>query len=110
MGKGELALKLFPEGSASPLPPTYNPVELVSPDFPPTFLLVATKDDLIPVEQSYDLIKRLESQGLEHGWAEADMAHGRSENTPIEERADYERWFEDAIRLGLDWTVERLRR
>lgn len=110
MYKNQLPLTLYPEGSTRPLPPTYNPLNLVNSDFPPTFVMVATNDGLIPVKQSYDFIDKLKEYGVEHIFREADMDHGRSENHPIEEKADYDRWFEDAIRPGLDWVIERLDR
>lgn len=105
----ELPLVLYPEGTTRPVPPTYNPVDLVDADFPPSFVLVATKDQLIPVKHSYDFIDRLKARGVEHMVAEADMLHGCSENHPAEQKAEYDRWFEGAIRPGLDWVVERLR-
>lgn len=108
MYHNKLPLTLYPPGSTQPLPPTYNPIQLVSPDFPPTFVMVATKDDLIPVKQSYDFIDKLKEHGVEHAFREADMVHGRSENHPREERETYERWFQEAIRPGLDWVIDRL--
>lgn len=108
MYKNELPLALHPEGSTYPLPPTYNPLDLVGPEFPPTYLMIATQDDLITPQQSYDLLARLKEYEVDHAVGEADMVHGRSENCPPEERGDYERWFREAIRPGLDWVIERL--
>lgn len=108
MNRNKLPLVLSPRTTSGPTFSAYNPIDLVTSDFPPTYVLVATKDDLIPAKQSYDFITKLRQQGVPHGVAEADMVHGRSENTPAEEKADYDRWFEQAIRPGLDYVLSRL--
>lgn len=104
---GKLLLFLSPEGTTRPIPSDYNPIQLVTPDFPPTFVMIATKDQLIPVKQSHDYIEALKRNGVPHASAEADMMHGQSEILPMENKADYERWFEQAIRPGLDYVLAR---
>lgn len=39
---------------------------------------------------------------------EADMEHGKSENANPDEERDYDRWFEGAIRPGLDFVLDHL--
>lgn len=106
MVNNKIPTLLYPEGSPHPLPGTYNPIALVSPEFPPTFVMIATRDSLISAQQSYDFIAKLKEHGVDHGKGEAAMEHGESENCGNKE--NYKRWYEEAIRPGLDWVIERL--
>jgi acetyl esterase/lipase len=90
---------------------TYDPIKLVTPAYPPTWVLVATKDTLIPSKQSYDFWQRLQQNGVECGFSEADMPHAGSETGPgggdtPENEVIYQKWFEGPIKEGLEWVIK----
>ena len=111
MVNNTLPFYLNPDTSSRPVPSTYNPLDLITSSFPPCFVLVATKDSLIPPKQSYDFIQKLRDCTVEAGFTEANMEHGQSEVAlKGQVEGEYEAWFTDHIRPGLDWTIERLDR
>jgi acetyl esterase/lipase len=94
-----------------PYPATYSPIDLVGPDHPPTFVLVATADTLIYTSHSYDYFSRLKENGVECDLKEATgMEHGKCENGDLTDEGirAYEGWWEEAIRPGLDWVLARM--
>jgi acetyl esterase/lipase len=109
MVNNTLPYYLNPDMSVGHVPPTYNPLDLITSSFPPCFVLVATKDSLIPPKQSYDFIAKLREHQVDHEFTEADMEHGQSEVALKEQvPCEYEAWFTNHIRFGLDWTIGRL--
>ena len=98
-------------------PPDYvpgtSPIDMVSSEFPPTMVVVAQLDTLLPPElHSYKLVARLIRDGVEaqsvvcrgmgHGWAEG----GPWALAEWESQADV--WWDEAIRPSLDWALSKL--
>lgn len=74
--------------------------------FPPTYVLAAVKDTLIPVQHSYDLVSKLESEGVEVHIGKAETAeHGFTEWQPHlwPEGVD---WWE-IIEKALKWAIAK---
>lgn len=82
---------------------------LVNQDFPPTFVVVATQDKLIPPQQARDFHQLLEEKGVRCGIAEANMAHGKAENWD-EGDDSYAEYWKSAIEPALDWAIAECRR
>lgn len=73
--------------------------------------MIATQDSAIDPAQSYSLVDKLKDLGVEVEYGEAAMEHGRSEVDWVgseETQKDYQRWFEGAIRPGLDFLISKL--
>lgn len=99
--------------TTKPLGPEFSPIDLITPQWPPTFVMIATKDKLIDPKQSYNFVDKLKHNGVEVEIGEADMEHGRSEvdwEGSTESKGNYERWFRSAIRPGLDFMIAHLRK
>jgi acetyl esterase/lipase len=92
-----------------PFPSEFCPVAWVDSSFPPTFIMNAGGDKLVPTSQSFDFYEVLKSRGVECAMATAvDMEHGKSENWD-ETDVGYEKWWEEAIEPGLRWMVDKTR-
>lgn len=92
-------------GQDPPFPAETSPVNLITPDFPPTFVVIATKDQLIPPEQSYALVAKCKELGVEVGSGECEgMTHGIAEDGR-ETWPEGNTWWEKGILPGLEWAV-----
>lgn len=79
--------------------------------FPPTCIVAATRDSLIPPNQSSDLHSRLSKLGVECTIVECEgMEHGEAECLPPGEARWEEDWWEQAIKPSLDFAIARLTR
>jgi acetyl esterase/lipase len=86
-----------------------SPINLVTPDFPPTFVILAKNDHMIPTTHSSDLFQKLQDSGVDSEILEADgMNHGDAEtlatSPPWREGCD---WWDTVIQPSLDWAVAR---
>ncbi|RSH95331.1 hypothetical protein EHS25_000418 [Saitozyma podzolica] len=93
------------------LPKTYNPISLLTPSFPPTFVLIASADKLLDPQQSRNFRDRLQELEVVVSSAEIPMEHGLADFAPDNDEMErmYRPWFEQGIGPGLDWVVQRLR-
>jgi acetyl esterase/lipase len=93
-----------------PLPSTYNPISLLTPSFPPTFVLIASADKLLDPQQSRNFRDRLQELDVVLGSAEIPMEHGPADFAPDNDEMErmYWPWFEQGIGPGLDWVMQRL--
>lgn len=89
-----------------PFSPEHAPIHLITPDFPPTFVVIATKDQLVPPEQSYSIIEKCKELGVEVGFGECEgMTHGIAEDGR-ETWPEGNEWWEKGILPGLEWAVK----
>jgi acetyl esterase/lipase len=97
-------------GLDAPFPPEASPINLVTPDFPPTFILVAENDSLIPPTYSYDLQRVLAANGVQVETGVAmGMEHGQIEGLGLWERLEEEQgWWGQAVLPALTFAVEHL--
>lgn len=94
-------------GQEPPFPASASPVNLVTPAFPPTCIVVATADKLIPVTQSYTIYDELVRHGVDAKIVECnEMEHGEAECLPHSNWI--EAWWEEALRPSLDFAIERM--
>ncbi len=92
---------------APPFPKSMCPEAFVDEAFPPTFILVAGGDHLVPTSQSFEFYDTLKSRGVESALAIAEnMEHGKSEAWD-ETDTEYAKWWDQAIEPGLRWMVEK---
>lgn len=101
-------LNSFLYGCNAPYPPSATALNLVTPTYPPTYILAALADELIPVEHSFLLHDKLQEQGVETHIAKVNGAcHGFAERPPAEwpEGVDY---WRDVIRESVDWAITKL--
>lgn len=96
-------------GRDSPYPKSVNPMDVVNGDFPPTLVIVATEDKLIDPAESYDIVNKLKSVGVDARYLEArGMPHGIAEDGREAWPEDQE-WWNEAILPGLEWIVKMTR-
>ena len=94
----------------SPFDARHSPIKIVTSDFPPTCVIVATNDTVIPPSQSRDLHARLVNLGVESIMVECEgMAHGEAECLPDAGARWLEEWWGQAIKPSLDFAIEKLR-
>ena len=85
-------------------PPRFRALDFVDSDYPPTCILAATKDAIIPPPQWDAFILKLKELGVPHRIIYAEgMVHGQAENG-IEE-VKYNEYFRDCIRPGVQWMM-----
>lgn len=104
------SINTFLVGSDPPYPTDIFPIDIVQSDFPPTMIVVATADTLIPTSHSYNLHSKLKDLGVETALVECPgMKHGEAECLPgLVFWKDDCTWWEDAIRPSLDWAIKRV--
>lgn len=101
-------LNSFLYGCNAPYPPSATALNLMSPTYPPTFILAALADDLIPVEHSFLLYDKLQENGVESYITKVEGAgHGFVERPAGEwpEGVDY---WKDAIKGSVDWAIAKV--
>lgn len=94
-----------------PFPASSSPLGVLSADFPPTFVVVATADDLIPPAQSYAIVDTLKRLGVDAQAGEAHgMGHGRAEVHQSDGRwPEGVMWWETAIEPSLEFVLKYLK-
>ncbi|KAJ9115397.1 hypothetical protein QFC22_005152 [Naganishia vaughanmartiniae] len=102
-------LNSFLYGCDAPYPASVTALDLISQTFPPTYVLAAMADDLIPVEHSFLLYDKLQKQGVESHIAKVGGAgHGFVERPPTDWPADTDYWKSD-IREAVEWAVAKVK-
>ena len=97
-------------GTDAPYPARYEGIKLVSADFPPTCVVAASADTLIPPIQSHNLAQAVRACGVEAVLFECEgMIHGQAEalasSPPWPENNG---WWESAIRPSLDFAIRKM--
>lgn len=97
-------------GTDAPYPARYEGIKLVSADFPPTCVVAASADTLIPPIQSHNLAQAIRACGVEAVLFECEgMIHGQAEalasSPPWPENNG---WWESAIRPSLDFAIRKM--
>ncbi|GHJ90289.1 hypothetical protein NliqN6_6691 [Naganishia liquefaciens] len=91
-----------------PFPANVSPINLLSSTFPPTFVVIATADWLIPPAESHALVEKLKGLGVEVTHAEAQgMGHGVCED-PRSSWPEGQNWWVEAVQPSLEWAREKL--
>ena len=84
-------------------------MDVVDGRFPPTMIVIATGDKLIPPAQSYDLVEKLKKAGVDASYVEAKgMPHGMAEDARDTWPEDQD-WWNEAIVPSLEWVVRTTR-
>jgi acetyl esterase/lipase len=92
-------------GQDPPYPLDTSPIHIISPQFPPVLVVVATGDELISPTQSYNLVNKLKELGVEASYVEAKgMPHAIAEEGRDTWPEDQD-WWNEAILPSLDWVV-----
>lgn len=99
-------------GCDQPYPAAAEPINLVSKNFPPTCIVAASADELIPPIHSHRLHDRLKELGVDVMRVECEgMNHGEAERSPISrEWPEGNTWWEDALLPSLQFALERMTR
>lgn len=107
---GTKTINTFLAGGDPPFANDIFPIDIITKDSPPTMVVVATADTLIPTSQSYNLHAKLKDLGVDCGYMECDgMKHGEAECLPgLHIWPENCTWWEDAIKPSLDWATERV--
>jgi acetyl esterase/lipase len=101
-------LNSFLYGCDAPYPPSATALNLITPTYPPTFILAALADDLIPVEHSFLLYDKLQKNEVESFITKVEGAgHGFVERpaTDWPEGVDY---WKGAIKDSVDWAIGKV--
>lgn len=97
-------------GTDAPYPERLEGIKLVSADFPPTCVVAASADTLIPPIQSHNLAQAVRACGVEAVLFECEgMIHGQAEalaNSPS--WPENNGWWESAIRPSLDFAIRKM--
>ncbi|KAJ9116268.1 hypothetical protein QFC24_006785 [Naganishia onofrii] len=102
-------LNSFLYGCDAPYPPSASALNLITPTYPPTYVLAAMADELIPKEHSLLLYDKLQEHGVESHIVKVDGAgHGYVERPPTDWPAGTDYW-KDAIREAVDWAVAKVK-
>lgn len=92
-----------------PFPKGTSAIDDLPSNFPPTFVLVATGDDMIPTSHSYGFAAQLRRANVEVQVGEAKgMPHGVAECIPGMVWKEGNNWWEEAIRPSLDFVCGKL--
>lgn len=92
-----------------PYPAENSPINLLDAFYPPTFVVIATSDWLIPPAESHSVVEKLKTHGVEATFAEAHgMGHGVCED-PRSTWPEDQKWWEEAILPSLEWTAGKLK-
>lgn len=90
-----------------PFPSELSVINLVKPEFPPTVIIQATADQVIPPHHSSDLYQRCLDNGVEVKLLLAnEMWHGAAE-TPQSKWPVGCRWWEDVMIPALQWIMAK---
>jgi dipeptidyl aminopeptidase/acylaminoacyl peptidase len=101
-------LNSFLYGCDAPYPPSASPLNLITSTYPPTFILAALADDLIPVEHSFLLFDKLQENGVESYIIKVEGAgHGFVER-PVTDWPEGKDYWKDAIKNSVDWAIGKL--
>jgi acetyl esterase/lipase len=97
-------------GHDAPFERDASPANIVTKDFPPTFVFVAEMDSLIPSKQSYELYESLKALGVD---AEIGvglgMEHGQIEGLGQWEKLEDEKgWWGQVVLPALTFALKRL--
>ncbi|KAJ9105837.1 hypothetical protein QFC19_003407 [Naganishia cerealis] len=102
-------LNSFLYGCNPPYPPSVTALNLISRTFPPTFILAAMADELIPAEHSLLLYEKLQKHDVESCIAKVEGAgHGYVERPPADWPAGTDYW-KDVIREAVDWAIAKVK-
>jgi acetyl esterase/lipase len=90
-----------------PFPGDASPINLITSSFPPTCIVSATNDTLIPVDHSKGAAAKLQEKGVDSLLVSCEgMGHGEAECYPGQPWQD--RWWDDAIKPSLDFAIQRM--
>ncbi|KAJ9104128.1 hypothetical protein QFC19_004112 [Naganishia cerealis] len=93
-----------------PYPSENNPIDLLDSTYPPTFVVIATADWLIPPSESHAVVEKLRAAGVEAAFAEAPgMGHGICEDPRSTWPPEGEKWWQEAILPSLQWAENKLK-
>lgn len=97
-------------GHNAPFEKETSPGNLITKDFPATFILCAEEDELIPPKQSYDLYDALKACGVD---AEigvgTGMKHGQLEGLGVWEKIEEgSGWWDEVILPALTFAIDRM--
>lgn len=97
-------------GSDAPYPDDFQGLKLVSSGFPPTAVVVADADTLLPPNQSRDLARAIRGCGVEAvAFTCKGMQHGEAEalvNSPPWPKDND--WWESALRPSLEFALRKM--
>jgi acetyl esterase/lipase len=97
-------------GHDAPFELEASSLNLTSKEFPPTFVVVAEEDELIPPKHSYDLYDALKAYGVdtEIGVGKG-MKHGQLEGLGAWEKLEEEKgWWDEVILPSLTFAINRM--
>lgn len=80
-----------------------SPIAFINASYPPTFILTAMADKLIPIEQSFILKERLEKAGVEYKIKKAKGAFHGFVDVPVKRWPPGVDWWEAVILPSLEW-------
>lgn len=97
-------------GTDAPYPNEMHPINLVTPNFPATCVVMADADQLVPPSQSQELFDRLQALGANSKLVVAKgMGHGPAEAHQTDPAwPEGNDWWETAIRPSLDFVLDRI--
>lgn len=101
-------LNSFLYGCDAPYPPNATALNLITTTYPPTYILAAMADDLIPVEHSFLLFDKLQKKGVEsHMTRVGGAGHGFVER-PATEWPEGKDYWKEAIKDSVDWAIAKV--
>ena len=101
-------LNSFLYGCDAPYSPTDAALNLITPDYPPSYILAALADTLIPVEHSFMLYDKLQEHGVESYITKVEgAAHGFAERPASDWPQGMDYW-KDAIKDSVDWAIAKV--
>lgn len=90
-----------------PFDPLDSPAKIIGPGFPPTAVVVAQNDALIPTAHSREVFEKLQSSGVQSELLLCEgMQHGEAEC--LSGSAWQESWWSSALRPSLDFALKQL--
>ena len=100
----------FLAGTDRPYPESAEPINLISRNFPPTCVVSATEDGLIPTEQFGRLYDRVKELGIDALLVECQgMRHAEAEKLPLSpEWPEGNSWWKDALLPSLVFALQRM--
>src|SRR5690606_39347631 len=76
----------------------HSPLEHVTPDDPPTLLVVGAKDELVPMSHSQNIHKAFEDKEVPTGLVVFDEAgHGFSKEDTHQALSEMVKWFQEHL-------------
>jgi acetyl esterase/lipase len=100
----------FLAGSDRPYPRTTEPINLISKHFPPTCVVAASTDGLIPTEQFRHVYERVNEQGIDALYVECKgMRHAEAECLPLSpEWPEGNTWWKNALLPSLHFALRHM--